>query len=201
MDGGRRKYLRGNGKSQNRKGKKSRGFLIKLILLFSILCCAGILFYVVEKSQKAGEEKIQVSRSSEEGGGKNIPLSGEGKKEERGEEDKKEGGEDKSWQLTLVNKWHPMPEDYQVELTELSNGQSVDTRIYPALQKMFDAARSQGIYPIVASGYRTAEKQQSLMDEKVAEYKAEGCSTREAQRKARKWVAVPGTSEQKEKRV
>lgn len=100
-----------------------------------------------------------------------------------------------TWCLILVNKWNYIPDDYEVELTELANGQLVDKRIYLALQEMFDTARSNGIYPIVASGYRTVKKQQSLMDEKIADYKAEGYSAEEAITKAEAWVAVPGTSE------
>ena len=38
-----------------------------------------------------------------------------------------EQGDD--WQLLLVNPWHPIPEDYKPELTELWNGESVDSRI------------------------------------------------------------------------
>lgn len=100
-----------------------------------------------------------------------------------------------SWSLLLVNKWNPIPDDYKVELTELGNGQLVDARIYPALQEMFDEARKDNIYPVVASGYRTTEKQQSLMEEKIAEYKANGFSAEEAKTKAEAWVAIPGTSE------
>lgn len=47
-----------------------------------------------------------------------------------------------AWSLLLVNRDSPLPDGYQVELTHLSNGQSVDKRIYPALQAMFDAARA-----------------------------------------------------------
>ena len=97
--------------------------------------------------------------------------------------------------VILVNKWHPIPENYVVDLVELSNGQSVDISIYPALQEMFDTARANGIYPVVASGYRTAEKQQLLMDEKIAAYTAEGFSSDKAVKKAKEWVAIPGTSE------
>ncbi len=100
-----------------------------------------------------------------------------------------------SWSLILVNRWNAIPEDYVVDITELSNGQTVDTRIYPALQKMFDAARADGVYPVVASGYRTAEKQQSLMEEKIAAFKAEGYSASQAKAEAETWVAIPGTSE------
>ena len=70
------------------------------------------------------------------------------------------------WQLILVNREHPLPDNYQVELTELSNGEKVATSIYPALQQMFDDMRAEGIYPIVASGYRTHEEQQQILDEK-----------------------------------
>jgi len=100
-----------------------------------------------------------------------------------------------AWCLILVNKWNYIPDDYQVELIELANGQSVDKRIYSSLQEMFDAARSNGVYPIVVSGYRTAKKQQSLLDEKIAAYEAEGYSAEEAITKAEAWVAIPGTSE------
>ena len=97
--------------------------------------------------------------------------------------------------LMLVNSTHALPEGYTVELTELSNGQSVATLIYPALQQMFDDARAQGIYPIVASGYRTPEKQQSLMDEKIQSLTEEGYSQEEAAAEALRWVNQVGYSE------
>ena len=101
-----------------------------------------------------------------------------------------------SWQLILVNKDNPIPEDYVIpKLTELTGGNSVDSRIYPALQKMFDDARSQGIYPAITSSFRTMDKQQQLMDDKIAEYKASGYSDEEAVKQAEEWVAIPGTSE------
>ena len=100
-----------------------------------------------------------------------------------------------AWSLLLVNRDSPLPDGYQVELTHLSNGQSVDKRINPALQAMFDAARAQGVYPVVASGFRTAEKQQSLLDEKIAAFEAQGDSPAQARENAEDWVALPGTSE------
>ncbi len=99
------------------------------------------------------------------------------------------------WNLIVVNKWNELQEDYHVELIELSNGQSVDCRIYPYLQEMFDAARAEGIYPIVGEGYRTAEEQQKLLDEKIQAYINQGYSKSRAERIAKEWVATPGTSE------
>ena len=99
------------------------------------------------------------------------------------------------WNLIVVNQWNELPEDYHVELIELSNGQSVDCRIYSYLQEMFDAARAEGIYPIVGEGYRTAEEQQKLLDDKIQAYINQGYSKSRAERTAKEWVATPGTSE------
>lgn len=99
------------------------------------------------------------------------------------------------WNLIVVNRWNEIPEDFSISLTELSNGQSVDSRIYPYLQEMFDAAREDNIYPIVREGYRTAEEQGEIFNEKVQAYINEGYSKARAEKTAKEWDAVPGTSE------
>ena len=99
------------------------------------------------------------------------------------------------WSLVVVNQWNELPEDYSVELTELSNGQKVDSRIYPYLQEMFDAAREEGVYPVVREGYRTAEEQQDILDDKIQTYINQGYSQARAESAAKEWVALPGTSE------
>ena len=103
--------------------------------------------------------------------------------------------EDNGWNLILVNRDSYIPDDYQVELTELSNGKKVDSRIYPELQEMFNDARAQGYGLFVRDGYRTQEEQQQLMDEKIEAYENEGKSKSEAKKLAEQWVAIPGTSE------
>lgn len=100
------------------------------------------------------------------------------------------------WMLLLVNSSNAIPDGYApTELTELSNGQSVDKRIYPSLQSMFDDARAQGVYPVVSSGYRTAKQQQSEMDDKIQEYIDDGKSEDEARTLAATYVAQVGYSE------
>ena len=99
------------------------------------------------------------------------------------------------WNLILVNYNHYIPDDYQVELTDLSNGKKVDSRIYPDLQQMFNDARSEGLSLFVREGYRTAEEQQQIMNDKIEEYENQGCSRKEAKKMAEEYVAVPGTSE------
>lgn len=91
------------------------------------------------------------------------------------------------WYLIVVNRWNEIPEDYRVELTELSNGQKMDSRIYPYLQEMFDAARKDGIYPVVREGYRTYEEQQKILDDKI-----KACKIREATSEVSRYACIIG---------
>lgn len=99
------------------------------------------------------------------------------------------------WNLLVVNRWNEIPEDYEVTLTELENAEKVDSRIYPDLQAMFDQMREEGLYPFVREGYRTAKEQEEIFDDKVFAYRKEGYLKGRAERLAKEWVALPGTSE------
>lgn len=104
---------------------------------------------------------------------------------------------DTDWNLTLVNKWNPLPENYEVTLVEVPGGEKVDERIYEPLMEMLEAAKEDNWdqLPKVVSGYRTQEKQQELLDEKIEEFKKQGYSDDEAFEQANMWVSVPGYSE------
>ena len=100
------------------------------------------------------------------------------------------------WYLRLVNGEHPLPEDFQVpELTKLINGQAIDSRAYPDLQRMMDDCRAAGLQPTICSSYRTWEKQSELFERKVQSCLDQAGSREEAERQAALWVARPGTSE------
>lgn len=182
----------------SRGAKRKRNALLALLILVLTLCGCIAVFYISTRGENlqsdssspppthivtASPERTLASPTPEITPDRTPDITPDIKMEET------------PWNLILVNKWNSIPDDYDVELTELSNGQLVDERIYPALQEMFDAARSEGVYPVVVSGYRSAEKQQRLMDEKISEYRAEGNSAEAAAAKAEAWVAVPGTSE------
>lgn len=173
--------------NKNKQPKKLRDTLQRRMNLFFLICiCFAVMVLVIGvyiNSYPFAADK-QLSTLPTIGTSNNNSIgSGENSVDET------------EWCLILVNKWNYIPSDYDVEFTELANGELVDKRIYAALQEMFVSARNDGIYPIVASGYRTAEKQQRLMDEKIAAYKSEGYSAEEATAKAEAWVAIPGTSE------
>ena len=97
--------------------------------------------------------------------------------------------------LTLVNFENTIPKDWKVDLVQLNNGQSVDRRIYDDFIAMLQAAKSEGLNPLICSSYRTNEKQEQLYQNKVSEYLSQGYSKVEASDKAAFWVARPGTSE------
>ena len=103
--------------------------------------------------------------------------------------------EELPWNLLLVNPENPLPENFSVSLTTLTNGLQADSRAYPALQEMLDAMRAEGLSPVVCSAFRSGSQQQELYDAKIDTLRQEGYSTSEAAEEAARWVAVPGTSE------
>ena len=108
---------------------------------------------------------------------------------------RKEADTSFGWNLILVNDDYRVPRNYEVELTELSNGEKVDSRIYPQLQQMFDDARAAGLELFVREGYRTTQEQKDIMDERIQQYLEEGYSRGEAKERAEEYVAESGTSE------
>ena len=99
------------------------------------------------------------------------------------------------WNLLLVNRKNPLPDDYTMTLVTLANKEMVDERILPDLQAMFDDARSQGIDLFVRSGYRSNEDQAVLFENTVQEYMDQGLRRKEAEKEAEKYVMRPGCSE------
>ena len=156
--------------------KKKRRFSVVYFLMLAVILAAEII--IVRNYLDNDPESILTDLPNRAGYSQNrsAPETGE-------------------WNLILVNAGNPIPEDYEISLTELSNGQSVDSRIYPDLQKMFDDMREQGIYPVVGEGYRTRQAQQKMMDDKIQAYINSGVSKKTAKALAEAEVAMPGTSE------
>ena len=103
---------------------------------------------------------------------------------------------EEDWALILINRDHPIPDDWEVgEVVKVRGGKYVARRILGPLQEMFDAARADGLSPVVYSGWRSTERQQELLMERYEKFLGEGCSKEEAREKALEWVAYPGTSE------
>ena len=95
------------------------------------------------------------------------------------------------WNLILVDRNHYIPDNYQVELTELANGKKVDSRIYPELQQMFNDARAEGLALFVREGYRITEEQQKIMDEKINEYENKDILRKKQKKEPRNMLQFP----------
>ena len=88
-----------------------------------------------------------------------------------------------------------MPEDYEVTLKALPDGQKVDERAYDDLNAMLEACRDAGLRPKICSSYRTQAKQTYLYNNKITRLRNAGYSKAAALEEAGRWVARPGTSE------
>ncbi len=103
--------------------------------------------------------------------------------------------EQNGWNLILVNEQNYLPKNYDVQLIEVEDGHEVDSRIYDPLIRMFEAAEQDGVYMKVVSGYRTEQKQQSIMNERILQYMANGYRYFKAKSLAESYVAGVGESE------
>ena len=99
------------------------------------------------------------------------------------------------WYLVLVNPWHPLPEDYQFELTTVTGKYKIDSRCADALKQFLADCKAAGHTPYICSAYRTWDDQVYLFDKKVKSFTSKGYSEEEAKILAAKETAVPGTSE------
>lgn len=104
--------------------------------------------------------------------------------------------EEDMWCLILTNAEYPVPEEYTVELKEIpGTEQSVDARVYDPLMEMMGAMVSEGLSPVVCSGYRTLDKQEKLFNRKVSAFVRQGYSKEESNARARQILSIPGSGE------
>ena len=99
------------------------------------------------------------------------------------------------WYLALVNKDHPMEEDCDLELTELEEGYSVDSRIADAAKEMLADAKAAGMKIVICSAYRSVTRQEQIFNDSVKDRLNQGMNYWDAFEDTRLSVAEPGTSE------
>lgn len=162
-----------------------------------MLVCAGMLFGTVyaqtleqEQQEEAAVQELVLPDVLEEETAQNTEDTTE---EQSTEEEEEHLPED--WNLILVNRTHPIPEDYEVELKNIGSGHQIDARAYDDFRAMIQAAKSEGVYIYVTSSYRDLDKQTELYNKKVESYVMQGYSYESAKEQAGQVVAVPGTSE------
>ena len=100
-----------------------------------------------------------------------------------------------AWYMILVNKTHPVPDDYEVKLTTLKGDMKCDERVLEPLKEMLNGAKADGIDLIVCSPYRDYQLQERLFLRKINAYMDLGMSYLESYKLAAQKVIMPGASE------
>ena len=82
------------------------------------------------------------------------------------------------WELILVNRWNPMPEDYisGIRLVDVGSGYQLDARAAGDFLEMMAAMRAEGLSPVINSAYRRRSTHEFLFARKVQYYQSCGNS-------------------------
>ena len=103
--------------------------------------------------------------------------------------------ETEEWMTILVNKQHPIPENYEFTLGTITGNLQCDERIIPDLLDMLQAAKNDNISLVICSPYRNLDRQQMLFNRKINTYMSRGMSYIDAYKMASQAVTIPGSSE------
>ena len=100
------------------------------------------------------------------------------------------------WNMILVNKEHPIPDNYQFTQKTLPGySMTVDERIYDPLLTMLDAGKKEGCRFLICSAYRSYTRQSQIYNTHIRDYRASGYSEEQAKELTELSIAVPGSSE------
>ncbi|WP_052430853.1 M15 family metallopeptidase [Robinsoniella peoriensis] len=122
-------------------------------------------------------------------------LSAESQKQE-GKKKADQINREQSDLLVLVNKEHPLSEDYNVKMKTLENSDKVVAEmIIQDLQDMLADGTKEGLRFCIASAYRSSERQQEILDADIRKLTDKGMTDEEAYEQATRTVMPAGYSE------
>ena len=100
------------------------------------------------------------------------------------------------WNLKLANYENVLPENFTVEVEELSDDKYFDARAIKYLKQMINDMMKDGIKDIwVQSAYRSVERQKELYDNSINKYLKQGKTQEEAERLTDEYINKPGSSD------
>lgn len=103
--------------------------------------------------------------------------------------------QEKTKLLTLVDREHPVEDDYNVEFTLLGEGQMLDSRCIDDLEAMLSACRQAGGKPVITATFRTWGAQELAYEEAVSALTEQGFSREQAELRLQHRIELPGYSE------
>ena len=169
------------------------GMIFLFIIVTTVLC--GMLFAMNSKlSKNIYQTSHQIDALQYE---VSIIQVEESKEEEASEEVvlQKPVYDKDSWELLLVNGTHAISNEYEVVLTAVEKNHRVDQRIEPALQKMLNAMRAEGLKPVIYSAYRTIEEQAAMFEASISANKRNQMDYTQAFFETKQIYTLPGSSE------
>ena len=101
----------------------------------------------------------------------------------------------KPWYLQLINVANPLGADYMPNLSEITPGIQVDTRIAESTRTLLQGALDSGLELNVVAAFRTYEQQRELFLQRMININAAGINMLDAYNEAATTIDVPGASE------
>lgn len=169
---------------------------IAACIVISVIYCEVKRLDQMRSDTMESDQKIRSNRSTVLTTEKQTSLENP-TMQQNTEEDRKAVFEErrKDPLLLLVNKSHPLPETYEVTLATLLDGHQVAKVMYDDLEDMLADAGKAGCSIIVASAYRTKERQEQLLQQEIRKNMRNGMDEKEAEEDALLTVAPYGYSE------
>jgi D-alanyl-D-alanine carboxypeptidase len=105
--------------------------------------------------------------------------------------------DEKNWFLTLLSRYHKLPDDYAPKTAPAIQGTKVelDHRVASYYQKMYDAGKRDGVMLTPYSGYRSISFQKRIYEQRIEMFEDKGYRGDEAKSRAAMVILPPGTSE------
>ena len=156
-----------NEKLEKRRKKYKRMVILKTIFIFLFLIVSIILIVkLITKNDTIEVESRDIIGNNEIDIEENKLNS-----EENITKQSEINSSVEDWNLILVNKDNPIPENYTLEKIKIENNYQIDQRIKEATEKMLADARKNGLKPVICSAYRSTKYQTTLFNKKVQEYR------------------------------
>ena len=177
---------------EQKKAQQKRTVIIA-VLLVALGLCAALIAYILTQQEEPPADNTSVQTVG------NGEMDGENQNPEvqaPPEPLVPVVSEEESWMTVLVNNTSLLKEGYVPELVTVNSaGYKFDARAAEDLQAMLQAAREEGLSPMICSSYRSWERQTTLFEKQVVKQQNTGLPYEEACEKAKTVVAFPGTSE------